>query len=187
MAGRYMLWCLISPAVIMLAACQRPLLRDGVLADGFPLQDSSRYTAPAACLQNVKLQSDNKVKYYQLVYDATSDVHQLLILSTIGQRLVTVTHSGMQVDIHKSLPISMDVSPKELLRVMQLVYWPVSALNEGTRRTGWRVEQAATSRQIYRERKPVAKIEYREFYECQGVVDYRSDSGEILHIQSISF
>jgi hypothetical protein len=179
--------CALVTAVLLLSACQRVYLRDGMVVNRFPLQESASYTATNACLQNLELQLGEESSYYQVVYDATLDVHQLVVLSAIGQRLVTVLQRGSEVSIQKSLPIPLAFSPRELLLSMQLIYWPVSVLESGIQQSEWQIIADNSARYVYKGDKLLATIDYQEFHECRGTIDYSLASGRMLHIESVSF
>jgi hypothetical protein len=172
---------------LILTACQSGMPRGDLTFGHFPAQDSGLFVAPSACLQNVTVLTEKETGHYQLVYDATSEVHRLLILSMIGQRLVTVTQQDRGVAVQKSLPVSLTVSPKELLLAMQLIYWPVPVLQQGIRNSEWRITEENSTRSIYKGDVLQVTIEYRDFSECTGVINYRLAGGDSLLIESVSF
>lgn len=168
-------------------ACQRSVLRGGLVSGKLPMQDSRLFSAQSACLQNIEIQTESGTSFYQLVYDATSDLHQLVILSAVGQRLATVTQNGRKVTVQKSLPERLAVSPRELLLSMQLIHWPVPVLESGMLNSEWQINEDNSTRYVHKGDKMLAKIVYHNFHECRGTIEYIPAGGDSLYIDCVPF
>lgn len=180
---------IFSVGFMLVSACQQTYVRGGPIAYNYPLQDSSLYSMQAPCLQNIRVGDTNlqDATYYQLVYDATSKIHQLIVLSTTGQRLATVTHHGVAVSTSRSLPVALDFPPDELVVAMQLIYWPLEILNENLTAAGWRLTEDVNVRQLYKSEREIVRIEYQGFHGCTGTVKYLLSGGEELTIEGVPF
>ncbi|MBN1378371.1 MAG: DUF3261 domain-containing protein [Gammaproteobacteria bacterium] len=178
---------LASIALLLISACQPVNLRGSLIENKFPLLGTQIYTASSLCLLNVKMQSGDIINHYQFIYDATSDPHKLLVLSPVGQRLVTVLQKGDRVSMQKSLPVSLMYPAQELLVAMQLIYWPVAVLEKEFQNSEWSITASDSARYVFKGSDLLAKIVYQGSGECSGIIEYTLNKGEMLHIESVPY
>jgi hypothetical protein len=82
-------------------------------------------------------------------------------LSAMGVRIFTIRYDGQATSVDNSLPIPPQLTPERLLADLQLVYWPINALQEPLQADGWQVtEPAPGTRRLRRDTQLVAEVHY---------------------------
>jgi Protein of unknown function (DUF3261) len=81
-------------------------------------------------------------------------------MNAAGISLFNLDYDGKQVRMEKSPILPPGFSPEQVLRDIQLAYWP-SAEISNILPTGWRLKEQYASRRLYHEDKLVYEIQYR--------------------------
>lgn len=78
--------------------------------------------------------------------------------TALGQRVLTVSYDD--AGLHAG-PSAKGPDPESVLRDLQLVTWPLPALQQAVAGTHWRIEEPREgTRQLWRDDVPVAEIHY---------------------------
>jgi hypothetical protein len=82
-------------------------------------------------------------------------------LSAIGVRVFTIRYDGQNTTVDNSLPVPPQLTPERMLADLQLVYWPLQALEKTLRDAGWEVSESAPgTRRLRRDARVVAEVHY---------------------------
>lgn len=95
------------------------------------------------------------------VVSVKDGVMSVVGLNALGVRLFTIRYDGSQVSVDKSFGVPDALTPDRLLADLQLVYWPLSPLQEVLRPSGFELtEPAAGTRRLRRDDRLVAEVHY---------------------------
>jgi len=107
-------------------------------------------------------------------------------LSAMGVRVFTIRYDGLTTSVDNSLPIPAQLTPERLLADLQLVYWPMAALESAWQPAGWEVSDSAPgTRRLRRDSRLVAEVHYTSADPWQGrswLVNF--EHGYTLNIES---
>jgi hypothetical protein len=82
-------------------------------------------------------------------------------LSAMGLRVFTIRYDGQNTTVDNTLPIPAQLTPERILADMQLVLWPLQALDSVLRQAGWELtEPAPATRRLRRDARVVAEVHY---------------------------
>lgn len=82
-------------------------------------------------------------------------------LNAMGVRLFTMTYDGRRTHVEKAGGIPEAITPERLLADLQLVYWPLSALQDSLRPAGYELaESAPGTRRLRRGDRLLAEVHY---------------------------
>ena len=83
-------------------------------------------------------------------------------LDVTGQRLMTVTWRGRQIDVEAARTLPKDVRPGAVLADLVVLYWPEDVVRQALRKSGAELAVTPTSRAITLHGKPVLQATYRQ-------------------------
>jgi hypothetical protein len=90
-------------------------------------------------------------------------------LTALGVRAFTLHYDGNKVAVEANLPIPPQLTPERLLADIQLVYWPLGALEPALAAAGWELtEPYANVRRLRRGDQLMAEIHYTNADRWQG-------------------
>ncbi len=82
--------------------------------------------------------SQGEVSYHrEAVLNVDAERIYLVILGPLGQRLATLDFDGQRLTVDRSSPIPFDASLEKLLGELQMIFWPLTALNAGEWNQDW--------------------------------------------------
>jgi hypothetical protein len=82
-------------------------------------------------------------------------------LSAMGLRVFTIRYDGQNTTIDNTLPVPAQLTPERILADMQLVLWPLQALDAPLRKGGWQLtEPAPDTRRLRRDGRVVTEVHY---------------------------
>jgi Protein of unknown function (DUF3261) len=82
-------------------------------------------------------------------------------LSAMGVRVFTLRYDGQHTSVDNSLPVPPQLTPERMLADLQLVYWPLQALEKTLHGAGWELsEPAPGTRRLRRDARIVAEVHY---------------------------
>jgi Protein of unknown function (DUF3261) len=82
-------------------------------------------------------------------------------LSAMGVRIFTIKYDGQATSVENTLPIPPQLTPERLLADLQLVYWPLAALEKSLAAAGWQISESAPgTRRLRRDTQLVAEVHY---------------------------
>jgi hypothetical protein len=95
------------------------------------------------------------------VISVKDGVMSVVGLNALGVRLFTIRFDGQQVQAEKSFAVPDAISPERLLADLQLVYWPLSSLQQTLKPAGLEVSESAPgTRRLRRGDRLVAEVHY---------------------------
>lgn len=78
-------------------------------------------------------------------------------LTTLGVRMFTIRYDGREVHQEQALPLPSQLTPERLLADLELVYWPLAALQAA----GWEAsEPFSQTRRLRRAGRLIAEVHY---------------------------
>jgi len=126
-------------------------------------------------------------RHWEAVLNVDNEYIYLAILGPLGQRLATLrTNShGVTVETGGDL-IPIDVPSEELLVELQMIFWPLSALNVSEGNRNWHFEEQQQIRHVYFEQQLVGDIHQNTQSPMNGAFIYVSKIFDhSLHVRSI--
>jgi len=112
-------------------------------------------------LQIVRAAFGQQEATMQSAVDITPERMQVVALSAMGLRLFSVTVENGKTTVERAPGIPEQVQPEQILRDIQLCYWPLAALQAGYQGTPWDVsEPFAGTRRLKRDGRLIAEIHY---------------------------
>lgn len=143
-------------AVILLtvgvAACTITRSKDPAVSS-FQLASPSTLDASVSAFQQLRLEQGQLVRQFTLALDIGADKLQLVIMSTIGQRLATWRYSDNHYQLQIEAGAPTDLPYRLVLVATQLVFWPIDALGNANRED-WRI----SGTRVYYRDSLVAKL-----------------------------
>ncbi len=84
-------------------------------------------------------------------------------LSALGLRLFTIRYDGATTSVDNTVPVPPQLTPERLLADLQLVHWPIAALQQSMNNAGWKLtEPAPGTRRLRRDDRVVAEVHYAD-------------------------
>jgi len=89
------------------------------------------------------------------------DILTVVGLTALGVRAFTLHYDGKEIQVDHDLPVPPQLTPERLLADIQLVYWPLSALQPVLQKAGWQLtEPFSGTRRLRRGATLIAEIHY---------------------------
>jgi hypothetical protein len=99
----------------------------------------------------------------QCVVDITAQRMNVIALNAVGMRLFSVTVEGERVSVERAPGVPDQVQPEQILRDIQLAYWPLAVLQASYRNTSWDIsEPFAGTRRLRRDGRLIAEVHYAQ-------------------------
>jgi hypothetical protein len=92
-----------------------------------PLLAPSSASIPFSASQVLTIQRDGQSHQVESLLEWDNERIDIAILK-LGRRAITIGYDGNQLDIQKDSFVPDDISGEQILRDIQLVYWPAKAL-----------------------------------------------------------
>ncbi|MCF6259900.1 MAG: DUF3261 domain-containing protein [Gammaproteobacteria bacterium] len=119
--------------------------------------------------------SQGEVSYHrEAVLNVDAERIYLVILGPLGQRLATLDFDGQRLTVDRSSPIPFDASLEKLLGELQMIFWPLTALNAGEWNQDWFFDEKKNIRLVYHKQKLVAEIHRHSPSPWNGSFHYNS-------------
>ena len=152
---------LVAALALALVSCASRPMAIPAATGSWPLLAPATLGAPRTATQRLRAMHGNREISIECAVDV-DDARILLIgLLPAGPRLFTVTYDGRQVDAQASRSLPAVLSPQRMLNDLQLVYWPLAALEQALSPTAWRVtEPDPRTRRLLRDGALVAEVHY---------------------------
>lgn len=127
-------------------------------ATPFAVLPPSSYGGAVRAEQRLTISRPGGSSTLQAFVDVDASKISVVGATALGARVLTLTYdaSGLQAQRVSPGPV-----PEDVLRDLQLVGWPLAALQQAVAGTDWRIEEPrAGTRQVWRGEMPVAEIHY---------------------------
>ena len=107
----------------------------------------------------------------QCVVTVTPDGLEVVGVTALGQRAFTVEYDGEHVKAERAPQMPATVDPARLVNDLELVYWPLAALESALSPLGWTVsEPFAGTRRLTRDGHLIAEVHYADAHPWSGRV-----------------
>ncbi len=178
---RYLLLCAL---VLAGTACISPASREQALPTFELLPPTSIDTDASAFLQ-LQLRADDGLRLLQLALDIQGQTLQLVVMDTLGRRLATFTYEDERYQLRREPGAPASIAYRQLLVVMQMIFWPLDALNRANGDLGWEFRQQ-NQRSAWYDGELYARINARETAPWSGRYDYHNLlDGSRISLQSV--
>lgn len=116
----------------------------------FKLLDTTSFTRPLSISQVVEIAHDGES--HRLLAELELNERQLIIvgLSSLGMRLFTLDYNAQNLSFSSSAMLPADFKPHYLLADIQLIYWPLAALQQQFENSGISIREEDEHRLYYR-------------------------------------
>ena len=151
------------PAVMLVSLALAGCATSGVMHRG-AASPSRPLASPAAAgehavSQVVRGAVGDRVMTLSCVVSVKDGVMSVVGLNAMGVRLFTIRYDGKQVSVDKSFAVPDAITPDRLLADLQLVYWPLSSLQDTLKPAGFDVtEPSAGTRRLRRGDRLIAEV-----------------------------
>ena len=126
-----------------------------------PLLSPASLAAPHSAQQLVSAAAGPAELVMQCALDADADHVQLVALTPMGQRIVTLNWNGRDLSAEASEFAPKQFDPHQLLSDVQLVLWPLTAWQAALANSDWSVtEPAAGLRRLRYRGRMIEEIHY---------------------------
>lgn len=157
-------------ALLALIGCTSPPTRVPANGgDSRPLVAPSTLGADRAVSQIVRGAFGPRDMTMNCVVTVKDGVMTVIGLSAMGLRVFTIRYDGATTSVDNTLPVPSQLTPERLLADLQLVHWPLQALEPTLRAAGWQVsEPVPGTRRLRRDERVVVEVHYADSDPWQG-------------------
>ena len=144
---------------------------------GLPLQQAATFPplapatlgTPRSTLQLLHGAFGDRELAFQCVVEATPRQLTLVGLGAQGQRWFSLRHDGTSLAVETSPLAPAALEPRRVLADLQLLLWPLTALQQAFVGTRWQVsEPVAATRRLWRNGRLIAEVHYTGADPWQG-------------------
>ena len=97
------------------------------------------------------------------VVDITAQRMNVIALNAVGMRLFSVSVAEGKLEVERAPGVPDQVQPEQILRDIQLAYWPLAVLQDAWRNSSWDVsEPFAGTRRLKRDGRLIAEVHYAQ-------------------------
>lgn len=118
--------------------------------------------------QHLKIERQGRVNEIDAVLEIDPS-HLELVGLAFGQRVLSLSFDGKEIKTWRHIMLPSQVKAEDVLDDLQLVLWPLEAINSGLPE-GWRVEDQNLQRHLFFQEKLVTTITYSAFPRWSGKV-----------------
>ncbi len=161
---------LLGAIMLLFAACTSPTGRQQAMP-AFTLLAPDSIGANASVFLQVELASADEQQLLQLALDIRGRTLQLVVMDTLGRRLATLAYENNSYQLRREPGAAKNIPYRQLLGVLQMIFWPLDALNRANAGHGWEFRQQEQRRAWYNG-QPYARIDARETAPWTGRYDY---------------
>ena len=156
----------------LLAGCASPAMesRGGPSDTAVLLAPDVRLDLPEPAAMGQSIEAVQMVTAHHDGNDITFEAHLsitpervlLVGVDVTGQRLMTVTWRGRQIDVQAAPALPKDVRPGAVLADLVVLYWPADVVRQALRTSGAELAADAASRSVSLHGKPILQATYRQ-------------------------
>ncbi len=157
---------------MLLTGCVTPF--DAAQQRNFQLLPPDALERSATFLLKLDINQGDVSHHWEAVLNVDAERIYLLILGPLGQRLATLSFNGQQLTVDRGGPISIKMSLEKLLWELQIIFWPLAALNTGEGNRDWYFEEQMHIRHVHYQQQLVAEIYRHSSSPWSGNFDYIS-------------
>ncbi|MEJ0098400.1 MAG: DUF3261 domain-containing protein [Pseudomonadota bacterium] len=134
-------------ALLLLAACATMGARG---FEALPLLPPAAFGAEASNVQRLTLSRESGGQKLALDAAVEVDANELRVAGMLlGQRILLLDWDGKALQEQREPVVPKALDGRAILRDLQLVYWPAAAIRAALPQ-GWRLEEKAARRQLFR-------------------------------------
>ena len=154
----------------LLAGCAMPASRTAVqISAPMPLLPPAALGGAHSAQQVLHVAYGDQEATLSAVLTVSRDHLQVIGLNAVGLRLFTLDYDGAQLKTERMPGLPEQIDPARVLADLQLAFWPLTALQNATRDSEWRVsEPYARTRRLKRAGKLAAEVHYADGKPWQG-------------------
>jgi hypothetical protein len=97
------------------------------------------------------------------------DSHLQLVGLAFGQRVMTISYDGKELNSWRHVMLPSQVRPEDVLSDIQLTLWPADEINKALP-SGWRLEDDGLRRTLYLGSETIAVVRYQQMPRWSGTV-----------------
>jgi hypothetical protein len=126
-----------------------------------PLVPPASLAADRAANQVVRGAFGEREMTFNCVLSKQGNVLTVVGLTAMGVRAFTLKYDGQTINVENNLPVPPQLTPELLLADIQLVFWPLSALQPALAAAGWQLtEPFSGTRRLRRGDTLAAEVHY---------------------------
>jgi hypothetical protein len=159
------------PVLLLCACAHQPSSthREGHRDELPPLLTPASLQAERSASQVVRGAFGAREMTFNCVLAVKGDTLTVIGLTALGVRAFTLRYDGREVAVENTLPIPEHMTPERLLSDIQLVFWPLAALQDKLNDAGWQLsEPYSGTRRLRRGDTLIAEVHYERADAWQG-------------------
>lgn len=159
---------LLTFAVLLLVGCATQSTGPAPEASARPLASPAALGGARSANQIVRGALGDRELTLNVIVTVKPDSMSVVGLSAMGVRVFTIRYDGRETKVENTLPIPAQLTPERLLADIQLVYWPLSAIEKPLHDAGWQVSESVSTRRLKHGDRLVAEVHYASADPWQG-------------------
>jgi len=144
-------------ALLLLSACATTRAPD---TGARPLVSPAALRADRSANQIVRGAFGAREMTFNCVVTVRGDTLTVIGLTAMGVRAFTLRYDGGHIQVDNDLPVPPQLTPERLLADIQLVLWPLNALQPLLERDGWQLTEISGTRRLRRGDTLIAEVHY---------------------------
>jgi hypothetical protein len=170
-------------ALLATSACST--LQRGPASPEFTLLAPHTLGAELSVYQQVHWQHQDDSHNLEIALDIRQQSLQMVVMTTLGRRLATLSYEAGHYQLKREPGAPGNIPYQQLLADIQMVFWPLAALNAAASNSGWHFEQQQ-QRSAWYDGHLIAQINTGDSWSWQGTYEYQNlVAGYQLQLQSV--
>lgn len=183
-ALRVSLGIVLGIALLVTSACS-PLQQRGAASPEFTLLAPHTLGAELSVYQQVHWQFQQQSHNLEIALDIRQQSLQMVVLTTLGRRLATLSYESGQYQLKREPGAPDNIPYQQLLADIQVMFWPLAALNAAAGNSGWHFEQQQ-QRSAWYDGRLIARVNAGDSWSWHGTYQYQNlVAGYQLQLQSV--
>ena len=146
-------------SLLCLSLCSCTLLPSKQTPPQLPLLSPALLGSSWAATQTINSQLNGKANNLLIALSINPNEIDLVGLSSMGQRLISVHYDGSKITASQSQWLNIPIAAETVLSQLQLAYWPLTALKQNYP-TPWQVSENICQRDLQLNNMPFVSIHY---------------------------
>lgn len=128
-------------------------------------------------MQNITAKFLHRTEKFQSIIEIKADSLRIILLSTSGSRIATITHTNGQLSAETHVKLPVELPLMDILETLQLIYFSEKQLNAHLltqNNHGWRIKQQKNERNVFFQESLYAQIVYTSANPWMGKTEYHN-------------
>ena len=151
----------IVALVLFASACAHVRPMSAGSHGGWPVLTPSSFGKTESAAQILRVAYGDREATLNCVVAVSPERIVVIGTTALGMRAFTIKYDGAKVQAEAQAGVPQAMEPERLLNDLQLVYWPLSAIQHALANTEWEISEPAThTRRLKHRGKLAAEVHY---------------------------